>query len=88
MILAVYLLNCAHKLRDNPGIRLDLFLDLRYRDLALAFPHDTFSVGQASLDFFDVALSHMGGQPFDKTDGPPSIYEMNYRRWIEAHRMR
>lgn len=84
MNLAIYLLGCARRLRENPS--LDLFLDLRYRALGEAFPHDTFSVAQATPDFFDVAISHLGGQPFAKTDGKPSAYEANYRRWIELHR--
>lgn len=90
MTLAVYLLLCArrlHDLRGTPVLALDLFLQMRYHDLGQAFPHDTFSVGQATLDFFDVAVGHLGGQPFGKTDGPPSIYEANYRRWIEMHRL-
>ncbi len=43
-------------------------------------------MGQATLDFFDVALSHLNGQPFEKTQTEPSTYEMSYRRWIESHR--
>ncbi len=86
MILAVYLLSCARRLRENPS--LDLFISLRYHELGEAFPHDTFSVGQATLDFFEVALSHLGGQPFAATNGKPSTYEANYRRWIQAHRLR
>jgi hypothetical protein len=86
MTLAAYLINCSQKLRDNPSIALDLFLDLRYRELRALFPHDTFSVGQASLDFFDTALAHLNGVPFAKTEGEPSVYEANYRRWIVKHR--
>jgi len=84
MILATHLRSCIDRLRENPS--LDLFLDLRYRELRALFPHDTFSVGQASLDFFDTAVAHLNGVPFAKTEGEPSVYEANYRRWIVKHR--
>lgn len=71
-------------LAEGP-IGIDRFIDLRYKVLADQFPHGIFSVGQASLDFFEKALGHLDGQPFDKID-EPSSYEMNYRRWIGSHR--
>lgn len=84
MNLSTYLADAINRLRKTPSI--DLFIDLRYYELGKLFPHDVFAVAQASADFFDEALSHLNGQPFDKTDGEPSLYEANYRRWIIKHR--
>lgn len=84
MTLHTYLTNAADRLRESRSI--DLFLEMRYHELARLFPHDTFSVGQASLDFFDTALAHLNGEPFAKGDGEPSIYEMNYRKWIKSYK--
>jgi len=65
---------------------LDRFIDLRYSILAHQFPHETFSVAQATLDFFEVALKHLRGEAFSGDDKDQSVYEMNYRRWIRKHR--
>lgn len=89
MNLSSYLADAARRLRESRS--LDLFMELRYHELARMFPHDVFSVGQASLDFFDRALANLNGAPFDEPtkDGQPppkpSEYEANYRRWIGAH---
>lgn len=66
---------------------LDRFIDLRYSTLARQFPHDTFSVAQATPDFFEVALKHLRGGSFAGDDKDQSVYEMNYRRWIRKHRI-
>lgn len=70
----------------DAGDRISRFIELRYHGLAQAFPHGTFSVAQASLDFFEVALTHLDGAPFAGPDKEQSEYELNYRRWIRQHR--
>jgi hypothetical protein len=84
MSLRDFLLQAHSRLHHERS--LDLFLHLRYRELGHLFPHGVFSVGQASLDFFDTALAHLNGAPFDDSKEKPSEYEMNYRRWILSHR--
>ncbi len=83
MSLSAYLAECIAALKAAPSI--DLFIRLRYYDLIARYPHGIFSVGQAHISFFDKALAHLHGAPFDSMY-QPSVYEMNYRRWIEANR--
>ena len=84
MDLHFFCVEAIAKLRGSPNA-LDLFLDLRYHQMGRLFPHDIFSVAQANLDFFERVLAHLGGEPYPKSDEKPSIYEMNYRRWIQSH---
>ncbi len=65
-------------------LSIDEFIELRYYVLGRLFPHDTFSVGQGTMDFFQRLHGHLNGEPFEKMD-KPSEYEMNYRRWVEGH---
>jgi hypothetical protein len=66
-------------------LSLSEFMELRYWVLYRAFPHDIFSVGQGTTDFFQRLLSHLDGAPFEKMENP-SVYEMNYRRWVLDNR--
>jgi hypothetical protein len=68
------------------GASLDRFIELRYHIMSKACPHGTFSVEQASLDFFDVAHNHiMGLSPLPKgtPERPLSEYDKNYIAWIK-----
>lgn len=93
MSLAPFLHTAILSIHDA-GDRISRFIELRYHALATAFPHGTFSVAQASPDFFEVALVHLEGAPFVDAKGEPapdrdqSEYELNYRRWIRQHRSR
>ena len=66
-------------------LSLSEFMELRYWVLYRAFPHDAFSVAYATGDFFQRLLSHLDGAPFEKMENP-SVYEMNYRRWVLDNR--
>lgn len=61
------------------------FVRLRYDVLGRLFPHDVFSVGQGTPDFFPRLLAHLDGAPFDPIENP-STYETSYRRWVRGHR--
>lgn len=65
-------------------LTLDEFLQARYRELGLRFPHPVFSVNQATTDFFPRLLMHLNGGEFDKLQ-EVSEYEANYRRWVKSH---
>jgi hypothetical protein len=83
--LSGFLADAAFEVEHEPvATRIARFIELRYHTLSRLFPHDVFSVGQASLDFFDKALTHVEGAPFDEIHGggKPSVYEANYRSWI------
>lgn len=82
--LEIFLSESAREMAKTPSIRR--FMTLRYDVMVKCFPHKTFSVGQADLDFFGSALAHLRGQPFAGPDSEASEYEANYRAWIRANR--
>jgi hypothetical protein len=83
LILESFLLNSRDEL--NLSHSITRFMELRYDVLNKIFPHKTFSVNQASLDFFDNALNHLRGHSFDSKE-KVSEYELNYREWILKNR--
>ncbi len=70
---------------DNKAAR---FIQLRYFTMSDVFPHKTFSVQQATLDFFDIAYRHlMGLEALPKNEGQErSEYIQNYINWIKANK--
>lgn len=68
------------------GASLDRFLELRYHIMSRECPHGTFSVEQASMDFFDNACDHVLGLkplPAGSNERPLSEYDKNYIAWIK-----
>jgi hypothetical protein len=65
---------------------IDTFMKLRYHVMSELCPHDTSSVEQANLDFFEKAYEHiLGTVPLQKSEPgrPLSDYDKNYIRWIK-----
>ncbi len=78
---AIYLL-------DNvvPEDKLRLFLTLRYDTLNRAYPHDTFSAGEATLSFFPDTLAYVSGArpiPANKEEDYP--FRANWLDWCRLH---
>ncbi len=65
--------------------RLKLFLRFRYDIMSQFYPHRAFSVGQATLDFFETAHGHIQGDlPLPSGEEAKSEYVRNYIAWIKA----
>lgn len=86
-MLGSFLREATAKIKQSED-KLATFIELRYYIMARLSPHDTFSVGQATLDFFETALAHLEGASFGGNDSEQSEYEKNYRRWIRAHQIK
>lgn len=70
-----------------PQDRLRLFLRFRYDIMHQFYPHGVFSVGQASLDFFELAHGHIDGSlPLPAGEEAKSEYVRNYIAWVKAAR--
>ncbi len=70
--------------------KIIVFIEWRYRKLALAFPHETFSVSQSSLDFFAQTLLYLESKlpsKYDEKNNKKSIYELNYIEWMEKNKI-
>lgn len=68
------------------GANIDRWIELRYYIMAKECPHDTFSVEQASLTFFETAHNHIWGledMPKSVPNRPLSVYDLNYIKWIK-----
>lgn len=68
------------------GASISRFMDLRYNLMSQKCPHGTFSVEQASLDFFEQAYRHIVGidqLPTDTSKRQLSEYDKNYISWIK-----
>ncbi len=70
----------ASEAEIKAGASIKRFLYLRYDAFNILFPHKTFSVNQATPDFFTLTLEYARQQKeFIK---PKSEYEKNYLDWM------
>lgn len=66
--------------------RVRAFMALRYDEMRLAHPHPTFTVDQATLDFFDVTLGYIDNpESIPKVKPDTSEYARNYLGWVRAN---
>ena len=71
------------------GATLDRFIELRYHTMSKECPHGVFTVGQASIDFFDMAHKHiMGEEPYPLPEANGSTrslteFDKHYINWIK-----
>lgn len=77
--------------QDDPQERMHAFLDMRYTVMSCLFPHEPFSVSEATFDFFDDTISYLvNGIPQVRPGGKPEdakhdIYWQRYRDWMKRH---
>ncbi len=71
----------------KPENRLGLFIALRYDVLNRAYPHATFSAGEATLSFFANTLAYVSGaEPIPATKEDDRPFRANWLDWCRAHR--
>ena len=62
------------------------FMRLRYDVMSKQFPHDVFSVEQATLDFFEKTLDILNGSvTVTKEEENKSKYTKNYYEWCRKN---
>jgi hypothetical protein len=71
--------------------KLIAFLRLRYDELSQRFPHEVFSVQEATPDFFSTTIQYLTtGAPLNRPGGKPEdakhdIYWRRYREWLQIN---
>ncbi len=82
--LLVYAIQADRTLATLTGDeRLRTFMVLRYDDLGRRFPHAVFSVGEATLDFFERTTRYLLRE--EDLPKPQSEYERHYVDWLRSH---
>lgn len=83
-------------LGDRLLSKVELFLHLRYTRMGALFPHEPFSVNEATPAFFRDTLDYLVGvvalperRPGVKAeDAKHDLYWRRYREWVLSHRRR
>jgi hypothetical protein len=88
----LFLRNAKWVLQDT-GNNPKVFLEWRYDKLNKLYPHKTFSVGQATYEFFHDTLEILEGRApmpskYDEKGNKKSEYELNYIEWLESHQIK
>jgi hypothetical protein len=89
--LKKFCLVTSFNIKNVKGGKFTYFIYSRYELLSKYFPHKTFSVGQATLDFFHETFLILDGQipmpsEYDEKGNKKSEYELNYINWLKQHK--